>query len=116
MSPPDAAGQPISDGREERRCSAGRVRVANMVMRIMAVPSPMAIDARRPFRIGGVHGPDAEHAFDAADNATDRAADDRPNGARRLISHISSVRDAVGNALSFCRHRRSERCGECGCK
>src|SRR5580700_421622 len=88
---------------------AGRVRVVNVTIRMA---NAVAIHARFLRRIGGVAGPDAEHAIDTADDATDRTADDRSDGSGRVVAHIGAMGDAVGNTLRLRRERRNERCGD----
>jgi hypothetical protein len=75
---------------------------ANAAIR-MPDPTPMTIRAQPRRRIGDVAGADAEQAFDAAENAADRPANDRSDGPCRAAAHINSVRDAVGNALRLRR-------------
>jgi hypothetical protein len=94
-----------------RRVSAGRVRALSVAVRM---PDAMAIEVRLLRRIGGVSGSDAEHAIDAADNATDRTANHRADRASRVVAHIGAMGDTVGNALRLRRERRNERCGDDG--
>jgi hypothetical protein len=93
--------------------SAGRVPVVN-VTRGMPHRVPAVIDARLALAVGGIGGPDAERALEAADDAADRAADHRPDRPGGVASDISAVGDAVGNALRLRRERASERCGNGG--
>jgi hypothetical protein len=86
---------------------AGRVGMAGVMIR-MPDPSVAMMHVGLPFRIGGVNGPHAEYAFDAADDAADRTADDRSDGPRSIGANIGAVCDAVWNALRF----RSEWAGE----
>ena len=67
-------------------------------------------------RIGGIARSDSERAIDAADDATDRSADDRSDGSGRVVAHIGAMGDAVGNALRLRGERRNERCGDGGCE
>lgn len=78
--------------------------------------APMAIEPRR--RSFGVFiiavlaivvVVDTEHALDTADDATDRAADDRADRSGTAVALIKSVRGAAGNALRMCR-RSGEDC------
>ena len=67
----------------------------------------------------GVVGTDAEQAVDAADNATDGAADHCANRTRDPAPLIEAVSHAAGNALSLGRQRhRGENkkyaCNDCG--
>jgi hypothetical protein len=74
----------------------------------------MTNHARRPFRISGIDRPDAEQAFDAADNAADGTADhgsDRPRG---IHADRTAMHDAVGNALRPRRKRQGKCCGDGG--
>jgi hypothetical protein len=78
---------------------------------------PVIIDARRSFGISSIIArPNSEHAFNATDDATDRPADNRADRSGFLTSHISAVRDAVGNALRLRGERRCKRCGDSGRK
>ena len=52
---------------------------------------------------------DAEHAFDAADHAADRCADDRADRAGDAVALMETMRGAAGNALRLGGKRHSER-------
>ncbi len=82
------------------------------------MPMMVVINRRRRRlldRIGGIdRSADSERTLDSADNAANRAADHRTDGARRLVADLSAVRGAVGNALRLRRERASERCGNSG--
>ena len=71
--------------------------------------APMAIEPRR--RSFGIFiiavlaivvVVDAKHALDTADDATDRAADDRADRSGTAVALIKSVCGAAGNALRMC--------------
>jgi len=89
------------------------MRVVNVTIRMA---NAVAIRVRFLSRIGGIAGSDAEHAVDTADDATDRSADDRSDGAGRVVAHIGAMGDAVGNALRLRGERRNERCGDGDCE
>jgi hypothetical protein len=74
------------------------------------------MSARRSFRIGGVDRSDPEQAFDAADNAANRSADDRSDRPRCIHADGTAMGDALGNALRLRRERHGERCGYSGAK
>lgn len=59
---------------------------------------------------------DPEHAFDAADDASNRPAHHCTDGSGRLVSYVSAMRDAIGNALRLRRKRASQRCGDDACE
>src|SRR5882672_7320453 len=68
----------------------------------------VAIDRRRRsigivFVVAGVVVVDAEHALEAADDATDRAADDGADRSGAAVAFIKTMRGAAGNALRLCR-------------
>ena len=75
----------------------------------------VAIDPRRRrgidivFVVAGVVMVDAEHALDAADHATDRAADDGADRSGAAVAFIKTMRGAAGNALRM-RRRSGEDC------
>ncbi len=52
---------------------------------------------------------DTEKAIDSADKAADHSADKASDRSRSLASHVSTVRDAVGNSLRLRRERASDR-------
>jgi len=67
----------------------------------------------------GVVGTDTEQAVDAADNATDGAADHCANRTRDPAPLIEAVSHAAGNALSLGRQRhrgesKNYACNNCG--
>jgi hypothetical protein len=85
----------------------------------IGVPHPVAVaiimGARRTtLPIGGISGPDAEHAFEAADHAANRAADHSPDRPRGVAADRSTMGDAIGNALCLCRQRTTKRRRERG--
>jgi hypothetical protein len=82
----------------------------------MSDPSAVVIPARLDDRIAGICRSEAEHAFDAADDAADGPADDCPDGSGLLVPHISAMGDAVRNALGLRRERHGERCDDGGCE
>ena len=67
-------------------------------------------------RIGGIARSDSERAIDAADDATDRSANNRPDRPGRVVADISAVRGAVGNALRLRAERTSQRQGSAYCE
>jgi hypothetical protein len=82
----------------------------------------VAIDPRRRRGIGVlivaalVTVIDAKDTFDPADDATDRAADDRTDRPSAAVALIKAVRRAAGNALRLgrsggedCKNRTDER-------
>lgn len=78
---------------------------------------PVAIHRPRlSRRIGNVGRSNSQRAFEAADNAANSTAHNRPDGAGLLISDIRAVRHAVGNALRLRGERTSERYGDAGCE
>ena len=73
--------------------------------------TPCAGDRTRRRRIGEVRIRDvalvdAEHAFDAADHATDRGADHRADRTRDAVAFMKSMRRAARHALRL-RGQRS---------
>ncbi len=48
---------------------------------------------------------DAEQTFNAADDAANRATDNRANRPRRIHADGTAVRDPFRNALRLCRKR-----------
>ena len=57
-----------------------------------------------------------EHALDAADDATDRAADDRADRTRNAAAFIESMGNATRHALGLRRDRSRQRREQCARK
>jgi hypothetical protein len=94
--------------------STGAVPVVDVVIGMVHPVAVAIIRARATLPISGISRPDAEHAFDAANNAADCAADHRPDRPRSVAADISAMGDAVRNALRLCRQRTAKRCCERG--
>jgi hypothetical protein len=58
---------------------------------------------------------DAEHAFDAADDATDRTSDDEADGTGDFAAPICPVRDTARDALGLRNRRNSDCCKDRSC-
>jgi hypothetical protein len=54
-----------------------------------------------------------EHAFDSADNATDRAADNRADRPCHAAAFIEPVGDTTRHTLRLRGNRRRQRCEQC---
>jgi hypothetical protein len=90
--------------------------VANVPHVMADVPVMMMIDRAIGYRfrlrlIGNILLIDAEHAFNAADHSTDRAADDGADRAGNAIALKETMSGSSGNAGFRVRsHRHSEQC------
>jgi hypothetical protein len=69
--------------------------------------TPVAMMIRRFRHVVALIG--AEHAFDAADHATDRGANDRADRTGDAIAFIEPMRGAAGDTLRVRGQRHGER-------
>jgi hypothetical protein len=72
-------------------------------------PVPGSLDSR--LIIGAIH---AQHALNAANDPTDRSADNGADRTSTTISFIRAVGKAAWYALRLCCHRQCDKCNECG--
>jgi hypothetical protein len=102
----------------QQRVLSLRVHVMANVVRMsdMRAHNPaMAINAGRRSIVAGliIDAIRAQHAFDTADHATHRSADDSADRPSAAIALIGAMSYAAGNALRLRRNRQCSECNNC---